>query len=211
MRTSLSYVAELAPSIAVTLRAHGLADADQAIWQTASLMQLLRFARVGRPPVAWFHPVQPLSPKVRAVGSYLRIYGGLLGCSLPSPAWSDAQNPRLMATWLHQRAATRRPICLTSYASSAVRVCAAAVEGGLSLPGVCFIVLGEPFTEAKRRVIESAGAQVIVNYSAVEANTIAYGCATPTAPDDLHLFSDSYAVIELPGSARSASRSTPFT
>ena len=197
VRTSISYVAELAPSIAVTLRAHGLSDADQAIWQTASLMQLLRFAKVGRPPVAWFHPVQPLPPKVRAVGRYLRTYGGVLGCPLPAPIWSDAQSPHLMATWLRRRASTHGSICLTSYASSAVRVCAAAVERGLSLRGVCFIVLGEPFTEAKRRVIESAGAQVIVNYSAVEANTIAYGCAAPTAPDDLHLFSDSYALIEL--------------
>jgi len=198
VRMALSYVAELAPSIAVTLQAHGLSRADQAIWQTASLMQLLRFARVGLPPVAWFHPVQPLPSKVRAVATCLRLYGRVLGCSLPGPAWSDAQSPHLMVAWLRDRVAAHGPICLTCYASSAVRVCATALARGISLSGVCFIVLGEPFTEAKRRVVEAAGAQVVVNYSAVEANTIAYGCAAPTAPDDLHLFTDSYAVIGLP-------------
>jgi hypothetical protein len=85
---------------------------------------------------------------------------------------------------------------VTTYASSAVRICAAALERGAQLERVCFITLGEPFTAAKRRIVEAAGARALVRYAFTEAGIIGYGCAAPAESDDLHFCADSYALTQ---------------
>jgi hypothetical protein len=101
-----------------------------------------------------------------------------------------------MAFWLAGRLKKGEPVCVTTYASSAVRICAAAKERGFNLNGVSFITLGEPYTEAKQQMVEATGARALVRYAFTEAGIIGYGCADPQLSDDLHLFSDSYALIQ---------------
>ena len=79
-------------------------------------------------------------------------------------------------------------------------MCAAARERGVSLEGVCFVTLGEPFTEAKRRVVQAAGARALVRYAITELGIIGYGCGTAQESDDVHFFSDSYGLIQRPRS-----------
>jgi len=195
---SLTNEAELAANHALALEAHGLLEADHAIWMTAPFNQMLRYARAGRPPLAWFYPLEPLSWKIRIAGRYFQILGRLVGCPLPGPVWNDLQDPAGMAGWLGDRLAEGRSICLTAFPSSAVRVAEAAREQGLSLEGGWFIPAGEPFTPAKRRALEAVGAGVLVRYSSVETGPIGYGCADHRRSDDLHLFSDSFALIQRP-------------
>jgi hypothetical protein len=101
-----------------------------------------------------------------------------------------------MAIWLAACLKQGKCICLTTYASSAVRICVAAKEHGIPLEGVSFITLGEPFTEAKQQAVEAVGARALVRYAFTEAGIIGYGCADPRLSDDLHFSSNRYGLIQ---------------
>jgi hypothetical protein len=201
VKMSLSYVAEAAANHALALDAHGLAEADHAVWLTGPFIYLLTFAKLGRPPLAWFHPLRPLPWKAWAVGRYVQGLGRLLSCPLPGPTWIDLQAPERLVTWLAARLAEGHNVCVTTYASSAVRVAVAARERGVSLKGVHFLTLGEPFTEAKQRAVEAAGALGVVRYGFVEITLDACACPDRRSADDQHLFSDGLAVIQAPDPA----------
>jgi hypothetical protein len=87
---------------------------------------------------------------------------------------------------------------LYSNVSRAVRVCVAAVDAGLDLTGAIVRIGGEPITPAKVQAMERAGVTVIPAYGAVESGAIGLGCARPTETDDVHFFSDSFAMITFP-------------
>ena len=196
VRLSLEFVADQAVNQGLVLRAHGLERAQHAIWMPAPVFQILRYARLGRPPVAWFHPVQPLPWRVRFVGWFLRVLGAFVGCALPAPVWVELSAPGRLIDWLVERLADGQPLCLTTYASQAVRVAHEARRQGRSLDGLCFICIGEPFTEAKHRVIAASGARAIATYSSTETGVMASRCVEPRGADDLHVYRDSFALIQ---------------
>jgi phenylacetate-coenzyme A ligase PaaK-like adenylate-forming protein len=77
-----------------------------------------------------------------------------------------------------------------------VRVCSAAAEAGLDIAGTFFSLGGEPYTEAKARVIESAGCRAESSYYVSElGGPVALGCPTSTGADRAHLAEDRLAVI----------------
>jgi hypothetical protein len=192
VKTHLRFVADLAWDTAAALDAHGLSHTAHVLWLTAGVTPLLIYTALGRPPVAWWYPTLPLPPKVRAGAWLLAALGRLAGCALPLPHYLDLRAPAVLARWLaHQR----QPVCVTTYASSAVRVCLAARDLGLHLGHVAFITLGEPFTAAKRALFAAVGARPLVRYAFTEGGILAYACAVPDAPDDLHLLSHAYALV----------------
>lgn len=190
----LAFVADRAIATALAYDTHGRRDYDRALWLIAGHRQILQYAKAGKAPVAWFQPVR-VPFRLRALGWYVAALGRLFGHRLPTPVFLDLQDPGRMARWLANRAGRGRPTCLTTYASSAVRVSAAARDMGLDLSRVAFIAIGEPFTEARKKVIEGAGAYAIVSYAFNEAGTVGFGCAEPRAADDVHLFSNFYALV----------------
>lgn len=194
---SLALMRDLAIRHAVALDAHGIAGATEVFWLTSPLLHILRGAKIGHRPVAWFHP-QPLPWQLRATGLLLRSLGRLAGNPLPRATPLDLEQAERLARWLALRRDRGRSDCVTTYASSAVRIANAARERGLGLEGVHFIPLGEPFTPAKRAAIESAGARAIVLYGSMETTAVGYGCAAPLAADDCHVFSEAYALIAHP-------------
>jgi hypothetical protein len=197
-RFSLACIAAMVPNLALTMHAHGLDSAEYAIWHTASFIRPLHAAKLGRPVVAWFHPLRRLPWQARMLGGYIQTLARLAGVSLPDPTWMDLQHADRLADWLAERTADGRTICLMGFTSSLLRVALAARERGRSLEGVTFFATSEPFTEAKRRAIESVGARAIVHYGAVEAGAFGFGCADRRSADDVHFFSDSYALIQQP-------------
>ena len=196
VKRGLPSIADLAVTTALALDAHGLSHSDHVLWLIAGLTPMLIYAKLGRPPIAWFYPSKPLPVKLHVGTRYLAALGRLQGCHLPAPAFLDLQDPGRMAIWLATRLKEGKPVCVTTYASSAVRICAAAKERGFNLNGACFITLGEPYTEAKQQMVEATGAGALVRYAFTEAGIIGYGCADPQLSDDLHLFSDCYALIQ---------------
>jgi hypothetical protein len=195
VKMALPYLSELAAYTCVALHAHGLARHEHAVWIQVATPGLI-CAGLGKPPLAWFHPVRPLARKTRAVAWYMSLVARLARRRLPAPTFLGLEDPGRLVEWLLARRRAGKSVCLTTYASSAVRVCLAAAARGLSLDGVCFITLGEPFTEAKRAAVEAVGARALVRYAFTEAGIIGFGCGAPEGSDDLHFFEDGYGLIQ---------------
>jgi phenylacetate-coenzyme A ligase PaaK-like adenylate-forming protein len=119
----------------------------------------------------------------------------LVGGRLPTPEHASlSEAPAITRSLAEDIRRGARP-CLTTYASTAVRVCLAAQRDGLDLTGAVFVTIGEPLTPAKRRAIEGAGARIVVRYAVTEAGILGYGCAAPQDCDDVHVLTDDLAVI----------------
>jgi hypothetical protein len=196
VKVNLDFIGERAVSTAVALAAHRLEQADHVIWLMAGVTQMLIYAKLGRAPIAWFYPLKPLAFDLHAGSWFMAALSRLSATRLPLPAFLDLMDPGTLAVWLGMRLREGRRLCVTTYASSAVRVAEAARARGIGLDGVSFITLGEPFTEAKRRALEAAGAQTLVRFAFTEAGIIGYQCATPQAPDDLHCFTDNFGLVQ---------------
>ena len=196
LKLGLAFIADRALATALAYEAHGLNDYDGALWQVSGIRPILQYTKAGKAPIAWFHPVRPLPLTSRSIMWYLWGLGTLFGYSVPRPVFLDLRDPGRMALWLARHAQEGKPICLTANASSAVRVCAAAKTMGLVLHGVAFIVIGEPYTDARKRIVEDAGAYAVVGYGLNEAGTVGFGCREPRSPDDVHLFSNAYGLIQ---------------
>jgi hypothetical protein len=195
VKLALPYFADLAVNTALAFEAHRLGEHAHAVWLQGFTPGYI-YAKLGRPVLAWFYPVDALSARHRAVSTYIALLGRFGSHPLPAPRFVDVAQPERVADWLGAQGSAGRRVCLTTYASSAVRIAGAAQSRGLSLGGVCFITLGEPFTDAKRQAVEASGARALVRYAFTEAGIIGYGCAVPSASDDLHFCSDSYALVE---------------
>jgi hypothetical protein len=196
VRTGLPFVADQAVSTAVALHVNDLSKHDHAYWLlSTALTLLLRIAKLGRRPVAWFYPLENLGIRLKVGSRYVAALGRAAGCPLPVPKLVPLDEPERVARWLSARGASSRT-CLSADASSAVRISIAAQEQDLPLDGVCFVAFGEPFTEAKRRMIEGSGARAVVHYGLTEAGLVGYSCAEPEEADDVHVFSDVCEVIE---------------
>jgi hypothetical protein len=90
---------------------------------------------------------------------------------------------------------------LVAYTSPVVRLCRAARDAGLALDGACFSLWGEPLTDARLAVIQRTGADAFSVYATGETGIIGDGCLAPRASDDMHLLSDTHALIQ-PGPER---------
>lgn len=196
LRVDLAFIADRALATALAYEAHGLSDYDRALWQISGLRPILQYTKAGKAPIAWFHPVKPLPFSSYAIIWYLATLGKVVGYSVPTPVFLDLRDPGRMAVWLAKRAEAGKPVCLTTYASSAVRVCAAAKAMGIHLDGVAFIVIGEPYSEARKKIVDDSGAYAVVGYGFNEAGTVGFGCKEPRASDDVHLFHNAYGLIQ---------------
>ena len=83
-----------------------------------------------------------------------------------------------------------------TYPSAAVRICQAARAKSLDISGAKFAVSGEPITEVKLKEIESAGASAYSQYIFTEAGWVGSACLNPNASDDIHLLTDTLALIQ---------------
>lgn len=193
----LAYTAEQAGLESLALDAHGVVRPDHVLWQLNPIT-LLAYAKLAHPTIGWFYPLQPLPLKARLGGRYLALLCRLAGRRFPSPTFADLGDPLPLARWLADRAMAGTDVCVTAFVSAAVRLAVAARAAGVSLRGVWFIAHGEPLTEARLRAMETSGAGVIARYGTVEIGTIAFGCADPRAPDDVHVFGDRFGLIRRP-------------
>jgi len=147
---------------------------------------------------AWFTPLDPRgAPWVHRlqtglVTGALRLAGG----TAPRPQYVALSRPAPIARWLAERGQKGQMCALYGYASSVVRVCLAAKEEGLELSGARFCLQGEPVTEAKREAVRAIGAVPVVVYSAMETGPLGSTCRESQGPDDMHFFTDSFAMIQ---------------
>ena len=187
----------------LTLDARGGIEWRHANWGVpggGAMVELLRLIHFGARPVRWFSQLDPatpgLHPRYRWSARLMRWGGRLTGVALPRPQYVPLESPLPIVQWMKEVLREGRVPHLLTFASSAVRLCQAALDARLDLCGVQFWVGGEPVTEARMAVIRSAGAQATPAYGTSESGLIGDGCLAPEAADDLHFFHDSHAMIQ---------------
>ena len=154
-------------------------------------------AKRGTPYTRWFVTGRGGSPAYRGVsGAVHWLAGRATGVSRPQRV-PLAEAGRI-GEELARMTEKGPPPCVVSSPSTATRVCLAMHERGLRLPGVAFLLGGEPFTEARKQAIESVGAVGVPNFGTSEAGAVGAQCPHPTVVDDVHLYLDGVAAVADP-------------
>ena len=161
------------------------------------ILRCVRSSRLGCPIEKWFSTYSESldSTHYQVATQAMVAVARLFGEKVPFPAFLPPNDFSPVAEWIATRRRQGQAVAVTCHTSPAVRVAAAAVEEGLDIRGTLFLVGGETLTEAKRRVIEAAGAEVFPRYPIVELGPIGYACRQMTTGNSVHLFHDSVAVI----------------
>jgi len=176
------------------------AHADWEVPGAGAVIRQIEYGSLGDGPLEWFSQVDPttpgLHPRYRWSVRVVRWGGRLGGRRLPRPSYVPVDRADVVAAWMRAQLRAGRTPHVFTFASAAVRVCEAAVSGGIDLTGAWFTLIGEPTTAARLRVIHAAGARGVPRYSSIETGPVAFGCLNPAAPHDMHVLSDLYAVIQ---------------
>jgi hypothetical protein len=77
-----------------------------------------------------------------------------------------------------------------------VWLCRAADEAGVDLKGAQLTLVGEPLTSARLAAIRRTGADAVPIYGSVEAARMGFGCLAAESPDELHVLTDQFALIQ---------------
>jgi hypothetical protein len=192
---------------ALFMQAFGLEGRPVAIWGPvppghAAINNVLRHAKLGRPPERWFSPYRggprASSLKYWAFTGYAVWGSRLWGRPLPRPVHAPLAEAAVVAEWLAAKRKAGTPALLETNCSAAVRTCLAALARGLDISGTFMRVGGEPYTEAKAAVLAEAGVRAGCHYSIGEVGRVGIACARPAALDDCHLLGDGVALIRRP-------------
>jgi hypothetical protein len=204
---SLDWLGVRAWAMGVFFSAHGLLTRPHALYDAvlpgSAVNHLLINARLGRATERWFACRIPFNTRLAAFYDYLTTYlivleGKQVGVGLPMPEFTDAQYLQPIVLWAEQKRREGKPCQVTTIVSSAVRIAQTAATMGLSLDGVKFVVSGEPFTEAKRKVIEQAGSVAIPHYAYGGGINAGFACADAEDIDEIHVNQHMLALIPHP-------------
>jgi hypothetical protein len=161
------------------------------------LSSCLRGPRVGFEVERWFAVGGSLgdSGHYRWMTHGLVRFANLLGARAPLPAYLPPNDFTPVAEWVARRRAEGSACCVSAFSSPAVRIARAALEKGLDIRGTVFVASGEPLTDAKRALIEKAGAEVYVRYPISEIGGVGCACRRMKTGNRVHVFKDALAVI----------------
>jgi hypothetical protein len=150
----------------------------------------------------WFNPYAPRRDLDRLRFALFTAYtlrvGRRYGGGLRRPEYCPPAEAARVAGWLAERKREGRPALLDAQLGLGIRACLTAVDEGLDISGTFFRFGGEPFTEAKARVVATTGSRAVCHYSMAEIGRVACACAEPAGLDDMHFMSDKLEVIQRP-------------
>jgi hypothetical protein len=181
----------------------GLRGRPVGVWRdvppvSAGLRAILRYVKLGLPVEKWFSQNHPRSPGWKAyLFTRFTVHGSRWwGGAIPAPQHVPMGEARQVARWLAEVRKRGMPAMLDTHAGSGVRVCHAAVEERLDISGTFFRLGSEPYTPAKERVIRGAGCDAACNYHSAETGVLGMTCGARVEPDEVHLMSDAFGVIQ---------------
>lgn len=205
----LPYIRDVGVNRCMSIAARGGLGWRTALWGSPgiTLAHLLEFASFGMRPERWFLFVDPASPSlppryrwsVRLVPWASR----LVGAPLAAAEYVPIADPLPIIRWIQSVIQAGQTPHVSTFPSSAVRLCQAAIDAGIDLQGLQLTVAAEPLTAARLEVMQRSGAVAVPRYAIVEFGAVGYGCLAPAAADDNHLMTDLLAVIQ-PGPSESA-------
>lgn len=166
----------------------------------AGMAYVLELCGVSMVPTRWFSMVEAkapgLHPRYRWSVRAMRWGGILAGVTVPPPEYVPLDDPHPIVGWMAEVLRNGHTPVLHTFASSAVRLCVAAMDAGRDLRGARVTISGEPITDARLRVIRAAGIRALPRYASAECGPVGYGCLAAEVPDELHLLHDLHALIQ---------------
>jgi hypothetical protein len=196
VRRNLPTLLDLVTPYVLMLDAHGIRYPRHVYWRGWALGWPLAHLKLGQPIDVWFYPLEDRPLFVRAGIRYVRELVKLGGRRLPRPQFCDLMEPEPIARWLVEHTSSEQPLVLSTTTSAAVRVAVAVAKLGYTLPNVYFHCRSEPLSEARRQQVRQIEAQTLTDYASMELTSIAYACPHGIVGDDMHVFTDRYAVVE---------------
>ncbi|MSQ24419.1 MAG: hypothetical protein EXR58_07720 [Chloroflexi bacterium] len=194
---------ERAINTCLHLHARGAEGWVHAIWGVPGgwpLDHLLEYSIAQARPSRWFSSVDPSAAGLGArylwSGRLLRWASLAAGVRLPPMEYVPLDNLGPILMWMQGVLRSGGPPHIHTFVSNAVRLCAAAASTGVQIEGAEFTVVGEPATSERMAAIRQVGARVAPAYGSTEASYVAKGCLAPQAPDDMHVFNESHALIQ---------------
>ncbi|MCW5977640.1 MAG: hypothetical protein KIT09_06165 [Bryobacteraceae bacterium] len=207
MRIDFDLLVHDAASWLIGFEAQGVAFTPWAIWRavppgSAGFKHALFGAKVQWPLERWFSPTasswSPGGWPFALSTAYAVRAASFWGSAIPAPEFVPLSDGLPVAQWLAGKVQAGTPGLLSAPASTCVRACIAAQDAGLDIAGSILRVSGEPFTEAKLRLIERLGAWTFSGWSMSEAGPLASGCARREAIDEVHVFTTKAALFQRP-------------
>jgi len=207
--SSFDWLREAAPAVALFLEAHDLRSSRMAVYEpmlgslSGGLVFFLMAMRLGIPVDRWFARPVPANNWLedlyfRLTSHETALAGRWFGPGFASPEVTPTSELDRIVRWIEHRRQEGFTTCVRAVASNVARIAGVADDIGASLDGCTFIATSEPVTRAKRRAIEKIGGAVTVNWGYWPIGTVGLGCARPAYDDEMHLISQSVAVIEQP-------------
>ncbi|MFH1278449.1 MAG: hypothetical protein ABIK65_08730 [Candidatus Eisenbacteria bacterium] len=201
IQLDLASVRDRAVNMCLALDARGGARWRNAVWSTRGVAPLLWYSGSGTPVARWFLQIDP---KTLGPGSpflwcarLVTWTSRLAGVSLPAPEHAPVDAPIRIVRWMEETLREGEVPHLWGSPSSVVRLCRAAEGTGANLAGARFTITGEPVTEARLAAVRRIHGDAVPDYgSADSGGSVGYGCLSPEAPDEIHLFGDLNAVIQ---------------
>ncbi len=186
-----------------SLGMHGVMGVPGATWMPAlpgssGIGGVLIGAAAGRPPERWMSPVDPgarlIPARKRAANWLFPALARVYGTRIPRPRYVPTSDPSTVLAWCQDALSRSERATLSAYPSSAVALAQLAVEEGVDLTGLQIRTGGEPLTPARRKVIESSGADTSQYYALSPAGSVAMDCPR-CEEDEMHVMEQGYAVI----------------
>ena len=198
----LDFIRDRAVNTAITIAARGGGDWSHGFWAFPAARPSCESSNSApsarRPPVGslkwpWGHPAFTLA----IAGAPARSAGRALSpVRDPGAEHVPFDDPAPIVRWLTETRQAGRVPHLHTFASSVVQVCEAARDAGVDLGGVQFTLASEPTTAARLAAVRRTGAAAQPCYAITDFGIMGYGCLSPGAPDDVHLFHDLNAMIQ---------------
>ncbi|HEY8518217.1 MAG TPA: hypothetical protein VIS07_22120 [Candidatus Binatia bacterium] len=195
------FFAEEAANEALLYAAHDASELPGAFWlpgppSISGMHNLLVELKFRRAPERWFSHLAP--PATEAAGlAFLRLGARAQGLRVPRIEPTGSADATRVARWLARARDQRGGAVLKAFATSAVRVAAAARESGLDLGGCVVLAGGEALSPRRTAFVRASGARVHARYVTTETGLVAGSCrhAGDDAPDRMHVYADRLAVI----------------
>jgi hypothetical protein len=200
----LACIRDRAVNMYLALDSRGGERWRNAVWGMPGIGPLLWFSVCGAPAARWFSTLDPaahgLHPRYRWSVRAITWTSRFAGVPVPSPEHVPLDAPLPIGQWMARTLEAGEVPHLWASSSSAVSLCRAAEEAGVNLAGARLTITGEPVTDARLAAIRRTGADAAPDYgSADSGGSVGYGCLSPEAPDDIHVFSDLNGLIQADG------------
>ncbi len=161
------------------------------------LMHCLRAGRERHPVERWFTYGGRLRDTLHyrlATHAMVRV-GRAAGAPMPAPEPLPPDDFTPVAEYVARRRSDGEPCVMRGMVSAAVRVAMRAKELGLDIRGTFFRAGGEAFTDSKRAIVDSVGAESTASYFISELGAVGVGCCKMRRGNSVHHFADATAVI----------------